>query len=119
MTPEGRNTAYLKRRVKDLGGTCRKCVWAGIAGAPDWLILFPYPSRHAWIELKAPGKSSRPIQLHEQQIMRQAGCMVFQCDSPAEIDQALDDILQCDSPAEIDQAEIDRADQALDDILHL
>lgn len=108
MTPEGRNTAYLKRRVKELGGTCRKCVWAGIAGAPDWLILFPYPSRHAWIELKAPGKSSRPIQLHEQQIMRQAGCMVFQCDSPAEIDQALDDILH-----------LSDMDRALDEILRL
>ena len=62
MTPEGINTQYLKRRVKDLGGIARKCTWSGIAGAPDWLIAFPAPQCHAWVELKAPGKASRPLQ---------------------------------------------------------
>ena len=63
MTPEGINTQYLKRRVKDLGGIARKCTWSGIAGAPDWLVAFPAPQCHAWIELKAPGKASRPLQV--------------------------------------------------------
>ena len=80
MTPEGINTQYLKRRVKDLGG---------IAGAPDWIIAFPTPQCHAWVELKAPGKASRPLQVREQRIMRQCGCIVFVCDSPESIDSAL------------------------------
>ena len=89
MTPEGINTQYLKRRVKDLGGIARKCTWSGIAGAPDWLIAFPAPQCHAWVELKAPGKVSRPLQVREQQIMRQCGCIVFVCDSAESIDGAL------------------------------
>ena len=89
MTPEGINTQYLKRRVKDLGGIARKCTWSGIAGAPDWRIAFPSPQCHAWVELKAPGKASRPLQGREQRIMRQGGCSVFVCDSAESIDSAL------------------------------
>ena len=39
MTPEGKLVAYIRRRVRELGGLCRKCSWEGHAGAPDLLIL--------------------------------------------------------------------------------
>ena len=89
VTPEGKNVAYLKKRVKELGGECRKCSWDGHAGAPDWLIMLARPACHFWCEMKAPGERPRPIQKHEIHIMQTAGCVVFVCDSPAEIDDML------------------------------
>ena len=94
MTPEGINAAYLKRRVRDLGGCCRKCTWAAWSGAPDWFIFFPFPACHAWIELKAPGKKPGPLQVKEHHEMRRAGCIVFVCDSPEQIDTALSDLFE-------------------------
>lgn len=94
MTPESINMQYLKRRVKSLGGICRKCSWAGVAGAPDWLVMFPDPAGHCWIELKAPGERPRPLQVREQEYMRQCGCVVYVCDSPESIDHAINDLFE-------------------------
>lgn len=94
MTPESINMRYLKRRVKALNGICRKCSWAGVAGAPDWLVMFPDPAGHCWIELKAPGEKPRPLQVREQEYMRQCGCVVYTCDSPESIDRAINDLFE-------------------------
>ena len=92
MTPESINMLYLKRRVIAFVGICRKCSWAGVSGAPDWLVMFPAPAGHCWLELKAPGELRRPLQVREHEFMRQCGCVVYVCDSPESIDRAINDL---------------------------
>ena len=88
MTPEGKLVAYIRRRVRELGGACRKCSWEGHAGAPDLLIMLR--GRHFWIECKAPGETPRPVQLREHRAMRESGgCSVFVADSPLQVDEIL------------------------------
>ena len=83
--------AYLKKRVKDLGGHCRKVHWEGRAGAPDWLIWFTGVS--VFVETKAPGQKPRPIQLIEHEKMRRGGMHVFVCDSRESVDLLLEKTL--------------------------
>ena len=88
MTPEGKLVAYIRRRVRELGGACRKCSWEGHAGAPDLLIMLR--GRHFWIECKAPGESPRPIQLREHDVMRESGgCIVYVADSRESAEEIL------------------------------
>lgn len=52
---------YLLDRVKATGGICRKQVWPGVKGSPDRFCFWPR-GRHAWVELKRPG---RPLDAHQ------------------------------------------------------
>ena len=88
MTPEGKVVAYIRRRVRELGGECRKCSWEGRVGAPDLLVMLR--GRHFWIECKAPGESPRPTQVREHRLMRDAGgCIVYVADSPVSAETIL------------------------------
>ena len=90
MTPEGKIVAYIRKRVKALGGQVRKCSWEGHAGAPDLFVMLW--GRHFWIECKAPGKSPREIQLREHEVMRETGgCKVFVADSQETAERILHD----------------------------
>ncbi|MBQ2329120.1 MAG: VRR-NUC domain-containing protein [Oscillospiraceae bacterium] len=90
MTPEGKVVAYIRRRVRELGGACRKCAWEGHIGAPDLFVMLW--GRHFWIECKAPGKSPREIQLREHEVMREiGGCKVFVADSQETAERILRD----------------------------
>lgn len=80
MTPEGKIVAFIRRRVKAMGGLVRKCSWEGHAGAPDLLVMLS--GRHFWVECKAPGEKPRPIQIREIELMKSTGgCEVYVCDS--------------------------------------
>ena len=80
MTPEGKIVAYIRRRVKAMGGQVRKCSWEGHAGAPDLFVMLW--GSHFWIECKSPGKFPRETQLREHEVMRETGgCKVFVADS--------------------------------------
>lgn len=80
MTPEGKLVAYIRRRVREIGGETRKCSWEGHTGAPDLLIMLR--GRHFWIECKASGEKPRPAQLREHRAMRETGgCIVYVADS--------------------------------------
>lgn len=61
---------HLVKRVKELGGECRKVQWVGHSGAPDRLVMLPLMytkqfedetyhhariDRTIWVELKNPG----------------------------------------------------------------
>lgn len=87
MTPEARNVAYLKVQVLRAGGNLRKVSWEGRVGAPDWLVLFPF--HHFFVEVKAPGETSRMVQTKEQERLRDAGFIVHEVDCPAAIDALL------------------------------
>lgn len=87
MTPEGKLVAYIRRRVRELGGKTRKCSWDGHAGAPDLFVMLW--GRHFWIECKAPGESPRALQLREHRAMRENGCIVYVADCPESAEEIL------------------------------
>ena len=52
----------LRKAVRDRGGLALKFVSPGLAGVPDRIVLMPN-RRVAFVELKAPGKHPRPLQV--------------------------------------------------------
>ena len=58
--------AKLVTAAKRLGGLALKFVSPGFDGVPDRLVLLP-GGRLAFIELKAPGKKLRPLQVRRKQ----------------------------------------------------
>lgn len=76
---------YLVRHVRQCGGKAYKFVSPGNSGVPDRLVVFPN-GVIAFIELKAPGEKTRPIQDHEINRLRLYGQSVAILDSKAKID---------------------------------
>ena len=94
--------AHLVKRVKELGGECRKVQWIGRIGAPDRLVMLPsqetyadgqpipgFPHQAIWVELKAPGQKARPSQLREHERMRAMGQHVVVIDSIEGVEELL------------------------------
>lgn len=86
---------YLVKRVKELGGECRKVRWIGRRGAPDRVVMLPNDprigqwARTIWVELKAPGVKPRPHQDREHKRMRDMGQDVEVVDSFERVDEVL------------------------------
>lgn len=96
---------YLSRRVKELGGECRKVQWIGRRGAPDRLVMLPArgwvdivfnihrhkikPPTSWWVELKAPGVKPEAYQLREHERMRAMGQCVVVIDSIDGVEELL------------------------------
>lgn len=78
--------AYLREKVKQLGGIAYKFVSPGNAGVPDRLVLLP-GGRVVFVELKAPGRQSTPLQLRQQQRIRELGFPVLVIDSKQKVDE--------------------------------
>ena len=57
--------AKLVTAVRQLGGLALKFISPGLDGVPDRLVLLP-GGRMAFIELKAPGKKMRPLQVRRK-----------------------------------------------------
>ncbi len=72
---------YLVKEVTRAGGLCLKLFSPGMNGMPDRIILMP-GGRLLFCELKAPGKSPRPLQLHRHEQLRSLGFEVCVVDSP-------------------------------------
>jgi len=81
----------LKSKVKDMGGIAFKFTAPGINGVPDRLVLLPY-GKLAFIELKAPGKEMRPLQVHRKRQLEALGFLVYCIDSIDQIGGVLDAI---------------------------
>jgi hypothetical protein len=81
----------LVRAVKARGGLAIKFVSPGLNGVPDRLILMP-GGCIAFIELKAPGRKMRPIQLKRAGQIEALGFRVFCIDSKDQIGGVIDDI---------------------------
>lgn len=92
--------AYLVRRVREVGGECRKVSWQGRKGAPDRLVMLPPRYREenptTWVELKAEGLAALfPHTPHERQQhreherMRAMGQRVVVIDSYAGVEELL------------------------------
>ncbi|SFS01614.1 VRR-NUC domain-containing protein, partial [Anaeromicropila populeti] len=59
---EKRIEQKMTQEVKKLGGRAVKFVSPGWDGVPDRIVFFP-GGRVAFVEVKAPGKKLRPLQL--------------------------------------------------------
>ena len=74
----------LVKAVKKEGGLCPKFVSPGMDGMPDRLILMP-GGRMAFVELKAPGKRPRPLQIHRHRQLQKLGFDTFVLDRAEDI----------------------------------
>lgn len=81
----------LVKAVKAVGGIALKLTCPGWGGVPDRLILLP-DTRLAFVEVKAPGETLRPLQVKRKRQLETLGFSVYCIDHPDQIRQALDEI---------------------------
>ena len=81
----------LVKAVKNSGGIAPKLVSPGFDGMPDRLVLLP-GGKIAFIELKAPGKTLRPLQVRRKRQLEALGFSVYCIDSPEQIGGILGEI---------------------------
>jgi len=72
-------------------GLAVKFVSPGFDGVPDRLVLFP-GGKVAFVELKAPGKKMRPLQVRRAGQLRMLGFQVYCVDRTDMIGGVLDEI---------------------------
>lgn len=78
----------LVKAVRAAGGLCPKLVCPGMDGMPDRMLLFP-GGRLAFVEVKAPGKKPRPLQLLRHEQLRTLGFQVFTLDALSQISEII------------------------------
>lgn len=81
----------LIKSVKDIGGIALKIVSPGFDGMPDRLILLPN-RKVAFVEVKAPGKTLRPLQEKRKRQLEALGFLVFCLDHIEQIGGILREI---------------------------
>ena len=81
----------LVSAVKSFDGVCWKFVSPGISGVPDRIILMPN-GRIAFVELKAPGKEMRPLQVRRKRQLEALGYRVYCIDCKEQIMEVLNEI---------------------------
>ena len=81
----------LTRAVKAEGGMCPKLVSPGTDGMPDRMVLLP-EGHMGFVEVKAPGKKPRPLQLKRHEQLKDLGYTVAVLDDPQQIPEILDEI---------------------------
>ncbi len=81
----------LTDAVKARGGLAPKFTSPGFDGMPDRIVLMP-DGRMAFVEVKAPGKTPRPLQEARHRMLRQLGFRVYVLDDSSQIGGILDEI---------------------------
>ena len=81
----------LAAEVKKRGGLAVKFVSPGFNGVPDRLVLFP-GGRMAFVELKAPGETMRPLQQFRARQLVALDFRVYTVDHTEMIGGILDEI---------------------------
>ena len=81
----------LVKAVKERGGIAPKFVSPGLDGVPDRIVLLPM-GRMAFVELKAPGKKMRPLQVKRKTQLEALGFLVYCIDGIEQIGGVLDEI---------------------------
>ena len=81
----------LVQAVRAEGGICLKFTSPGFDGMPDRICLMKN-GRMAFIEVKAPGKKPRPLQMARHKLLRSLGFKVFVLDKPEQIGGIIDEI---------------------------
>lgn len=83
---------YLREQVKAAGGKAYKFTSPGNSGVPDRLVLLP-EGRVAFVELKAPGKTSTPLQQMQQKKISDLGFQVLIIDSYTGVDDFIREVM--------------------------
>ncbi len=83
--------AKLVTAARSMGGLALKFTSPGFDGVPDRLVLLPN-GKMAFIELKAPGKKLRPLQVRRKRQLEALGFSVYCIDRPEQIGGILNEI---------------------------
>ena len=78
----------LVKKAKNMGGLALKFISPGYDGVPDRIVLFP-GGRIAFVEVKAPGKTLRPLQVRRKRQLELLGFKVYVLDAAEQIDEIL------------------------------
>lgn len=81
----------FRAAVKAAGGLAVKFTSPGFDGVPDRLALLP-DGKMAFVEVKAPGKKPRPLQLARHRQLQQLGFKVYVLDDEGQIGGMVDEI---------------------------
>ena len=77
--------------VRKVGGLCMKFTCPGMDGVPDRLVLLPF-GKCAFVELKAPGKKPRPLQIRRMKQITALGIPCYVIDAKEQIGGVIDAI---------------------------
>ena len=88
---EKRIEQKLVKMTSQSGGVALKFVSPGCAGVPDRLVLMP-GGKAAFVEVKAPGRKPRPLQIRRISQLRRLGFRVFVVDGTEQIEEVLQKI---------------------------
>ena len=80
----------LVKAVRSAGGICPKFVSPGTDGMPDRMLLFP-GGRITFVEVKAPGRTPRPLQNMRLEQLRQLGFRAYVLDHPGQIPEIIEE----------------------------
>lgn len=75
---------YTTMVIKSHGGLALKFISPGCAGVPDRLVLMP-GGKMCFMELKAPGRKTCPLQVRRIEQLRALGFKVYVVDGKEEI----------------------------------
>lgn len=78
----------LASAVRSKGGIAPKFVSPGFDGMPDRLVLLP-DGKCGFVEVKAPGRKPRPLQVARIKLLKRLGFSVFVLDDESQIQQIL------------------------------
>ncbi len=81
----------LRNAVRQKGGLCWKFVSPGNAGVPDRIVLMQ-KGKVAFVEVKAPGETMRPLQEKRKRQLESLGFKVFCLDSIEDILKVISEI---------------------------
>ena len=81
----------LRNAVRQKGGLCWKFVSPGNAGVPDRIVLMQ-KGKVAFVEVKAPGETMRPLQEKRKRQLESLGFKVFCLDSARDIPKLISEI---------------------------
>lgn len=86
--PEKQLEYLFLTEVRRVGGMALKFVSPGFAGVPDRLVLIP-DGKVGFVEVKAPGKHPRPLQMARHKQLRKLGFKVYVLDNPQKIPEII------------------------------
>ena len=78
----------LRQAIQADGGICWKLVSPGVDGVPDRICL--KAGQAVFVEVKAPGKKPRPLQIRRMNQLRSQGFTVLVVDGTRGIQEVLD-----------------------------
>lgn len=83
----------LKLEVKKHGGLALKFISPNIAGVPDRIVLMKN-GKAVFVELKAPGKKMRPLQIKRKKQLEALGFKVYLIDSFKKVEEFIGRVME-------------------------